>query len=251
MLELLAPVDVGVGEAPVAPGARKAALEVADQRPLVHAPARLEAVAIEEDVARDGSPLGTEEGIEADALDVSAVGVDVLGTVIVIDMRRAIVDAQVSSQSDHAAGREVVVDIADASARLGDDVPSPVALAVERLPIAPFPRIEEIKRGLVVELRMPAAEGRDIDQQMELGLYPVGERSRSHEAELERELLVLLGVGVLHEAQAAIGPSRVGPVGRVGIDQAAVLGRVDVVPEGKVVAPDHAGTAAATENRQP
>ena len=49
-----------------------------------------------------------------------------------VDMRWAIVDAQVSSQSDHAAGREVVVDIADPSARLGDDVPSPVALAVER-----------------------------------------------------------------------------------------------------------------------
>jgi hypothetical protein len=101
-----------------------------------------------------------------------------------------------------------------------------------------------------VELRVPATERRDVDQQVELGLYLVGERARPDEAELEREFLVLLGVGVLHQADATIRPARIGPIMRVGIDQSAVLGRVDVLPEGEIIALDHAGLAAAAEDRQ-
>src|ERR1700680_1980258 len=111
--EFLASVDVGVCEAEVAPGARDAALEVADQWQLLDAGARLEAVAVEEDVAGDGPAFGPQEGIEADALHVRAIRVDVVGASVQIDMRRAVVDAQVPSDPDHAAAGDIVVDIAD------------------------------------------------------------------------------------------------------------------------------------------
>src|SRR6185437_6974571 len=130
--------------------------------------------------------------------------------------------------------REIVIDIADAEARLWNGIPAPAAFGL--VVIAPFALVIEIERRLVMELRVPAPEGCDIDQQVIAALRRMGERARPDHAELQGEIIEaviaarLIG-RVLHQADTAIEPSGIRAVAGIGIDQRRVLRRVNVLAE--------------------
>src|SRR6185312_11442821 len=87
--------DISVGEAEMVPEQGEAGLEIGHRRNLPDMRAGREIITVEKDIVRDRARLAADEGIEAPIAGYPA-RIDVIGAGVEVDMRRAVIDAEIA-----------------------------------------------------------------------------------------------------------------------------------------------------------